>query len=536
MPLTDGFKALSSKVCSKLAQAYRFSYVKHATQPSVAPNPSGVFRWSEHKGVPVLRIILKIAAGLVCLALGLGLVLVVNAVRFTPTAPPPVAKAVLAADMAQAARLLSESVQIETVSTDLTRPEFPKFVTFLQDAFPAVHAATDRQTFASNSLLFRWQGTDDKLPPALFAAHYDVVPVAQETIDEWQHPPFLGVQADGYVWGRGTMDNKGAVIAILTAAEHLIDQGFQPERTLYFAIGGDEEVGGAGAQSIRDHLTDQGITLAWVLDEGSMVFEGSRWRVDKPVASINVAEKGYLTVTLVARHEGGHSATPPRMTAAGRIARAVDRVQSARFDGKMDGVVLAQFREIGPHYALRERLLLANLWLLKPIFEGILSGSTGSDAMLRTTIAPTMLTGSPKDNVLPAQATATINFRIHPRDTIAGVLAHLTEAIDDPEVEIVVDQTTAIEASAVSGTDTKGYADISETLRAVFGEIIVAPGLSLGATDARFYGQAAEAAYRINPFLLSDEEATGFHGPNERLALQNLEDAVTFYGTLMQKQ
>lgn len=483
-----------------------------------------------------MRKFIKVVLGLVGLSLALGLVLVVNAVRSAPDASAAVVRVELNADLDTAVRHLSEAVRIETISTDLSRPEFPEFLGFLQSAFPLVHQTMDRQVLTANTPLLRWQGRDPTLPPVLLAAHYDVVPVAENAAEVWDHPPFQGVVADGAVWGRGTLDNKGALIALLTTAEHLIGQGFTPERTVYFSLGGDEEVGGSGAQAVREYLLANDIRPAWVLDEGSMVFEGARWRVSKPVASVNVAEKGYLTVTLVAEDAGGHSSSPARLTAAGRIARAVDRVQSARFEGKLDGVVRAQFTALAPYYDFRERLLLTNLWLLSPIFENILAGSPASDAMLRTTIAPTMLAGSPKENVLPVRATATINFRLHPRDTIAGVLAHLDAVIDDPRIVVVADETTAIEASVVSSHTTAGFLQIEAALRSVFGDIIVTPGLSIGATDARFYAQAAEASYRINPFLVSEEEADGFHGPNERLSIANLKAAINFYGALLQMQ
>jgi carboxypeptidase PM20D1 len=483
-----------------------------------------------------LKLFLKAFLGIMLIALCLGLLLVVNTLRFSPKEMPAIARAPLNADLGAAVLLLSEAVQIQTVSTDLTRPEFPAFVDFLERSFPRVHTTMNREILAASTPLLRWQGTDPDLSPVLLAAHYDVVPVEPATLDQWQHPPFSGVEADGSVWGRGTLDNKGAVIALLASAEHLIAEGFRPERTVYFSFGGDEEVGGQGAQAVRDYLIKNGIRPAWVLDEGSMVFEGAQWRVDKPVASINVAEKGYLTVALIARDVGGHSSSPPEITAAGRIARAVDKLQSAPFDSRLDGVVREQFQEIGPYYAFGERILMANLWLMSPILESILAGSNGSSAMLRTTIAPTMLAGSTKDNVLPTQASATINFRIHPRDTIDSVLAHVSAAIDDPNVEINIDQTTAIEASPVSNRDTKGFKDIESALRSVFGDIIVAPGLSIGATDARFYAQAADASYRINPFLVSENERAGFHGPNERLSIENLEAAIDFYGVLLQMQ
>ncbi|MEO1679147.1 MAG: M20/M25/M40 family metallo-hydrolase [Pseudomonadota bacterium] len=482
------------------------------------------------------RWILRVLAIVVAAAVAFGGLLVVNALMLRPGEEPEPQAITFKADIERATALLARAIQIETLSTDLTLPAFPEFLAFMDAEFPAIHSALDRVDLAARTPLYRWNGTDPTLAPILLAAHYDVVPAVDGQDGAWTHPPFAGVVADGVIWGRGALDNKGAVISILSAVETLLQDGFSPRRTIYLAFGGDEEVGGTGAQAVRDHLAAEGIQLAWVLDEGSVVGEGVLYGLERPVASVNVAEKGYLTVTLVARDRGGHSSMPPPMTAAGRIARAVDRLQRAQMPGGLDGVAGELFDALGPHYTMRERLLLGNLWIMGPIFEDVLDSGASRGAILRTTIAPTMLAASQKENVLPVEATATINFRIHPRDTIDSTLAHMEAAIDDPEIEIVVDDRTAIDPSPVSSTETQGWFDIEDALRAVFPEAIVAPGLTFGATDARFYGAVADAAYRISPVLVGADDIATIHGPDERLSIENLAASVTFYGELILKQ
>ncbi|MFV1441160.1 MULTISPECIES: M20 family peptidase [unclassified Phaeobacter] len=463
-------------------------------------------------------------------------VLAINTMRYRADIRTDVAAYSLGADIGQATELLSRAIQFETDSTKPDAADFSAFTDFLQQAFPGVFAAVDLEMMAANTPLLRWQGTDPDLAPVLLAAHYDVVPIAPGSLDRWDHPPFAGVVADGYIWGRGTLDNKGALIAMLSAAEHLIQEGFTPKRSVYFSFGGDEEVGGDGARSVAKHLNQQGVQLAWTLDEGSFVLDNVIPGLDVPVASINLSEKGFLTVKLVAEAEGGHSALPPKMTAVGRIARAVDRVQNSPLEGGLDGVTAEFFDALGRHFTLDKRALFANQWLFSPLLETGLSNAASTNAMLRTTTAPTMLSGSNKANVLPTEATATINFRLHPRDTAEHVIAHIAKVIDDPEIDIVFDPAAVREASPVASSSAQGFEDIESSILSVFGEIASVPGLTIAATDARHYAQASDNAYRINPFLVEDDDIARFHGTNERLSVANLERGINFFGALITRQ
>lgn len=478
----------------------------------------------------------RLAIGIVVLTLLLVAVLTINTLRYTPDKAATADPFVLGADIDQATDLLSQAVQFQTVSTDPTRPDFAAFLAFLQSAYPQVHATTDRIILTAQTPLYKWTGTNPDLQPVLLAAHYDVVPVAQDSLDQWSFDPFAGTVADGFVWGRGTLDDKGTLVALLSAAEHLIGTGFQPERTVYFSFGGDEEVGGQGAQAVAQYLIDNDIQLDWALDEGSFVLDRIIPGLDVPVASINLSEKGYVTLTLVAKGVGGHSSMPPRMTAVGRLARAVDRLQNAPVPGGLTGISEGFFDALGRHFTLEKRVIFANRWLLNPVLDNILSASASTDAMLRTTTAPTMLSGSTKENVLATEATATINFRLHPRDSVDDIVAHVTNVIDDQQVQIVIDRSTASSASPVSSSSAQGYADIENAIRAAFGPLASVPGLTIAATDARHYAMAADNTYRIAPFKITNDDLARFHGINERLSVENLENGINFFGSLIQRQ
>ncbi|WP_241525780.1 M20/M25/M40 family metallo-hydrolase [Pseudophaeobacter leonis] len=427
------------------------------------------------------RVLLRLLAGLVLVIVVLLAVLLFNTLRYTPEAPVASGEIYdLGADIEQATKDLSDAVTFRTDSTDLKHPDFAAFLTFIETRYPLVHSTMSREVLARKTPLYMWQGSDPNLSPILLAGHYnDVVPIAPGSHDLWEHEPYSGVIDDEFVWGRGTLDDKGAVIAMLTAAEKMIKDGFTPKRTVYFSFGGDEEVGGLGAMAVAVHLNQLGIELDWMLDEGSFVLDKVIPGLDQPVASINLSEKGYVTLELVAKSAGGHSSMPPRVTAVGRIAKAGGRLQDTPVPGGLSGLSEEFFDTLGRHFSFEQRVVFANRWLFRPLLENILSGSPTTDAMLRSTTAPTMLTGSSNDNVLAAEASAKINFRIHPRDTVADIVAHVRRTIDDAEIEIRYDESLANPASPVSSSDATGYSDIKSSI-----------------LDARAPGHGARADHR----------------------------------------
>ena len=271
----------------------------------------------------------------------------------------------------------------------------------------------------THAMLMTWTGTDASLPPVILMAHQDVVPVNPGTDADWTHGPFGGVVADGYIWGRGAMDDKGSLIAILEAGEALAKSSWAPKRTVIFAFGHDEEVSGAGAQEIFALLKSRNVTPAMVLDEGYAVLDNYPL-TGKPAALIGVAEKGYISLQITATTEGGHSSRPPRESGAVRIARALVALEENQMPADLSAPPFNQMIEaVAADLPFTTRLAFANQWLLGSVITGQVSGDASANAIVRTTTAPTMMTGSIKDNVLPQRASAVVNFRIHPNDTIA---------------------------------------------------------------------------------------------------------------------
>ena len=489
-----------------------------------------------------MRISIKRLLGWMALGLiGLVSVMVFNAWRIASPIPV-VAPFQPELDGAAMAQRLGEAIAIPTVSTDGVAPELARFAelhALLQAHFPQVHTQLEREVVANASLLYRWRGTA-ACPATLLAAHLDVVPVEPGTDSLWTHPPFAGVVADGAIWGRGAIDDKGSLMAIMEAVEFLLAQGIKPRCDVYLAFGHDEEVSGMfGARAIADLLQARAIKLDYVLDEGGAITVGAIPGTMVPLATIGVAEKGYASVRLVARDGGGHSSMPPRRTAIGRLAGAVAKLEAQRPAAEFSVVQRELLRRIAPEVDPLQRLVLSNLWLTAPLVEHLLAKAPASDATLRTTTAPTLFHAGVKDNVLPQQAEAVVNFRIRMGDSVAGVLAHVRKTIADADIDVVAADGFLSEPTARAAPwDHAAFLHIERSLREVSPEtrLVVAPFVTSGGTDARHYAALTPNLYRFMPATLTPELLASFHGNNERLPVSEYVRMVRFYIALLRPQ
>lgn len=466
-------------------------------------------------------------------------------------APPPAASGAAATasaspeETARAAEHLGAAIRLQTISyqrglndekTQASAAALVQFRDFIATTYPAFSNAANREIVNGYSLLFTWEGSDPKLQPVLLMSHMDVVPVVPGTEDDWKHPPFAGEIADGMVWGRGAIDCKGSLIAMLEAADSLAAKGFKPKRTIYFAFGHDEEISGLdGDKKIAELLASRGVKLAFVSDEGGMVAEGVVSGITTPVALIGIAEKGYMSLELTAHAVGGHSSMPPAQeeTAVGRLVRAIERTGDAPFASGIDGPTRAMLTALAPASSFGRKMVFANLWLFEPLVVHLMNEDPGSAAQLHTTIAPTMLKAGVKENVLPPEAQGVINFRVHPRDTVAGVTEHVTKAIDDKEVSIAT-LPGAREASAVSNVKGAAYGLLTDAIAKSFPDALIAPNLTVAGTDSRHYLPLTDNVFRFIPLRVTKEELSGFHNTNERVRIESLGEAVGFYRALMQ--
>ena len=404
---------------------------------------------------------------------------------------------------------------------------------YLEQTYPLVHSRLQRRRIMDYALLYTWQGSDSSLDPVVLMAHQDVVPVEEEALVEWEHPPFDGVVADDYIWGRGAMDIKCQMIGILDAVEHLLAEDFKPERTVYLAFGHDEEIGGHGAKEIANFLNDQGIHLAAVLDEGGSIVEGILPGITEPAGLVGIAEKGFMTLQLTVEAAPGHSATPPRETAIGILSKALAFLEAAPQPTDL-GPVQMLFRGLGPLLPFTLQFALSNLWLFGGTVRKNLEKSPATYAMIHTTSAPTIIKGGVKENVLPSKATAMVNFRLMPGDTIALACERVRKIIDDERVTFEPLQGFISEASTFSSIESQPYQALTRIIREMFDGVVVAPMLVRGGTDARNYHAFCDNVYRFSPMTLNNEDRKRIHGNNERIAVDEMAVMVQFFARLIQ--
>ncbi|SIN74608.1 M20 family peptidase [Algoriphagus halophilus] len=476
-----------------------------------------------------MKIVKKLFLAVFVLAIIVIAILLFNTFRLSSkqVEPQPIQEVAISEDVFDH---LSGAIQFQTISfSEDAIPDsaaFNGFHAYLAETFPQVHGTMDLTKINQYSLLYKWEGSDATKKPIILMSHQDVVPVDVPTMEMWEAPPFEGRITTDHIIGRGTLDDKSSLIALLESAEMLIKEGFKPSQTIYFAFGHDEEVGGGkGAAKIAEYFEQQGISAAFTLDEGGMITEGMVPGVDQPISMINVAEKGFASFRLIVETTGGHSSAPPRENTIGMLAQSIVDLENNQLPYRMVEPVQYQLDYLGPELPFMQKLAFANPWLLQgPILRGLNS---------HTTTAPTIIDGGVKNNVIPTVAEATINFRILPGETIESVQAHIESIVSDKvRVEPVGFLTNPSPSSSI---DSEAYKFLEATIRSVFPETVVVPGLIGGGTDARYFYGISEGVYRFYPIRISPDGMKRFHGIDEKISKENYKEIVQFTYQLMKK-
>lgn len=432
-------------------------------------------------------------------------------------------------------RALSAAIAVPTISlpTGGTAEAFEQLHGLLRERFPGVHARLERTAIGGHAAVYRWAGRDAAAPAVILTAHLDVVPVEPGTEAQWTNPAFSGAVADGFVWGRGALDDKLSAVAMLAAVESLLASGHAPACDVWLAFGHDEEVGGReGAGAIAAWLKERGVRGQFVLDEGSAVVEGIVPGVSVPVALVGISEKGLASFELTLQVEGGHSSMPPPHGAIGRLAAAVVRLEASQMPAELRGAAAAMLERLTPEMGFGARLALANRWILDPLVVRGLTRHPASNAMVRTTTAPTIFAAGSADNVLAAQARAVVNFRVLPGDTLADVEAHIRRVVDDADIAVKCLE-RCWEPSPTSPVSGPGWEHVTSAIAWTWPEAVVSPSLVVAATDARHYTGLTEHVYRFAPLRLDDTDRKRLHGTDERVAVEDVGRAVRFYQALL---
>ena len=469
------------------------------------------------------------------LFLALVAILLVNTFRFNPGKQENI-DAVKINKNDTAALHLSQALQIKTVSFGDTLPidtaEFIKFRTFMETTYPLMHQQLEKKSFNLFSYVFKWKGKDTTLAPYVLMAHTDVVPVEAIAESKWSYPSFSGTIDKDTIWGRGAVDDKGSAIAIMEAVESSLRENIQPSRTIYLCFGHDEEISGKrGAAIFSKWFDSSNIKPALVLDEGGMVDTEKFKKTGRPVAVVGTGEKGYTNIDLTVELPGGHSSTPVKETAIDILNQAVVKVRAKQMPALIVPPVQDLLSRTGAAESFLTKMVMANMWLFKGTIIKKMEASNQTNAMVHTTLVPTIVKAGIKDNVIPSIAKATFNSRILPGQTSDDVVAFVKNAINDERVIVKKQTISLFEASATTGADHPTFKKIEGLTKKVLPNVLVSPYLVVGATDSRYFRPFSEAVLNFSPM----QDVKGFHGIDERLGKEDLNRMITFYRLFIQE-
>ena len=461
-------------------------------------------------------------------------VVLIRTLNFKPKAQEPIADTEENFDKERAVDSLAKLVRCKTISRytheEEDEAEFEKLYELLPTLYPRVFETCELKKFEDRGLLFHWKGKSVGEPSVLMA-HYDVVPVDES---KWEKPPFEAIIEDGCLWGRGTLDTKVTFNGILSAAEHLIGEGFVPENDVYFAFSGGEEVNGEGAHHIVRYFKEQGITLGMVVDEGGAVVENVFPGVKTPCAMVGIAEKGMTDLRYTVESNGGHASAPKPHTPVGVLSMACCKVESHPFKAHITKPVAEMFDTLGRHSTFVYRMIFANLWCFRPVLDALAKSSGGEmNALMRTTVAFTQMQGSSATNVIPPSASMVSNIRLNPEDTIESAVDYIRRTVGDDSVKLEVIH--GMNPSRISRTDCEGWRRVSRAVASTWKGCIVSPYLMVQCSDCRHYGEISDRVYRFSAMDLTKEERASIHGNNEKIRLETVGKAVEFFIRLMRQ-
>ena len=459
-------------------------------------------------------------------------VVIIRTLTFKPKPLPTTSDDEIVFDKEKAVDDLARLVQCKTVSridhVGEDDDEFEKLVAMLPEMYPHVYEKCEFKRFPDRALLYKWEGkSHDK--PSVFMAHYDVVPVNEE---DWQKPPFDAVIEDGVIWGRGTLDTKATFSGALFAANHHIANGFVPEHDIYLAFSGCEEVNGPGARHIVDYFEEMGIDPEMVLDEGGAVVEGAFPGLKRPCAVIGIAEKGMIDVEYRVKSNGGHASAPKPHTPVGVLSLACAKVEASPFKSHVTKPVKEMFDTLGRHSTFLYKMIFANMWCFGWVID-MLGKKQGGDinALMRTTVAFTQMSGSSASNVIPPEATMVSNLRLNPADTMDSALEYLKETVADENVQLTI--LRGYNPSRISTTDGVGYKRVESAVVSTWRGCIPTPYLMMQCSDSRHWGRISDKVYRFSAMDLTKEERASIHGNNEKIRFECVHKCCEFFIRIM---
>ena len=466
-----------------------------------------------------------------------GAAVAANCVQASLFRPEKVEKAELPpenVDLERYKRVLSEAIRCKTISTvepeDTDWSEFDKLHKLIEESYPLIHSKLKKEVIGRANLVYFWEGKNPELDPIALIGHQDVVPIASGTLDDWTHPPFDAVEADGYIWGRGALDMKNHAIGVLESVETLLEEGYEPERSIYLLFGENEEIVASehsGAHLIAEELKKRGVHLDSLLDEGGEIIPLKvPGVINKDLVGVGIAEKGYADFMITVTGKGGHSSAPPVHSSLGKLAKAIEKIENNQFKAELNPIMDGMLDQLFVNVSYGVRLLTCHKSIMKPLMLQVMKQLPESASFVRSTTAVTMASASPQANVLPKKSTATVNLRLMPGTTIADAGEHLRKCVGKGvEVELLGGN----EPSIVSPTDTLTYDTIGSLCGSMFEKTMVIPYIVMGGTDARNYQNLTDNVYRFSPFKMTMEIVMLSHGTDERIPVSSFEGGIAFF-------
>lgn len=429
---------------------------------------------------------------------------------------------------------MSEAIQFATETpNDLYQYDstvFYSYRKFIEKSYPLIHKQLTRTIIDSFHYIYEWKGTDTSLLPMVLMAHYDVVPVEASAIKLWHAKPYGGEVKDKYIWGRGVLDDKSSMISILEATEAQLKAGFQPKQSIYLCFGGDEESNGRGAAAMVKYFQSKKQRFDLVVDEGGEISTEDNKNIQQPIASVGVGEKGYVTMVLSVQKAGGHSSIPEKSSAIGILSKALHTIEENQIPTRLTPPIKAYLERISSYNTnFFEKLQLSNMWLFEKWVMKKMTNNRSTNALVRTTMVPTVVNSGVRDNVIPTFATAYVNSRILPGESPNSVKAFVEKIVNDTNVKISIYPNYETMPSSSTEMNSKAFKRVEAAIRTIVKDVVVAPMLMVGATDSRNYRAISDGVINFTPLT----DAKGYHGIDERMLITDFEKCFNFYTTLI---